>query len=67
MSNTEGIETQYTNPGLLEKAQSRCRHCHALTETDDEAKVWWCDEGNCDVTAVLNCKEWTDEAIGRIN
>lgn len=53
----------YTNPNLLKEAKLRCANCYALMKKN---KMQWCDKSDCDITAVLNCKEWEDEILGRL-
>jgi len=39
-----------------ERARIRCQDCFCLTSKKNK---WWCDDANCRISKVKNCRNWS--------
>ena len=61
--------------GNISQAKERCKDCFALklgrlpiSSVQSGQIDWWCDEANCPIEDVTECKEWEvqDENTGEL-
>lgn len=37
-----------------------CKDCPNLVSMDEE---WWCNENDCKITRIINCRHWPKEEV----